>query len=287
MDIKKWHVHGHLQLRHIHWEIIPIKQHVCIMSLLGGSFPSELKIAKVVPILKSGDIMKFTNYRPVSILPVLSKVLERLVYNRLLIFIDKYKILYLYQFGFRQKHSTFMALSSFIDRITEYTVNGEYSIGVFLDFSQAFDTINHDILFMKLHHYGIRGVSLLWFKSYISNRLQYVPYNHFNSTLQKITCGVPQGSILGPLLLYARLKNGTYYAMAMSVRLSVRPSVRPRFPDFSSTCFEISIWNLVYTFSRWHDMSSLSCITIGSLWPSLQPKVGQTYFLQSWPHKSR
>ena len=70
-----------------------------------------------------------------------------------------------------------------------------------------------------------------------------------------------------------------------SVRLSVRPSVRPRFPDFSSTCFEISIWNLVYTFSRWHDMSSLSCITIGSLWPSLQPKVGQTYFLQSWPHK--
>ena len=72
-----------------------------------------------------------------------------------------------------------------------------------------------------------------------------------------------------------------------SVRLSVRPSVRPRFPDFSSTCFEISIWNLVYTFSRWHDISSLSCITIGSLWPSLQPKVGQTHFLQSWPHKSR
>ena len=72
-----------------------------------------------------------------------------------------------------------------------------------------------------------------------------------------------------------------------SVRLSVRPSVRPRFPDFSSTCFEISIWNLAYAFSRWHDMSSLICITIGSIWPSLQPKVGQTYFLQSWPHKSR
>ena len=83
--------------------------------------------------------------------------------------------------------------------------------------------------------------------------------------------------------LYARLKNGTYYAVAMSVR----PSVRPCFPDFTSTCFEISIWNLVYTFSRWHDMSNLSCIKIGSLWPSLQPKVGQTYFLQSRPHKSR
>ena len=76
-------------------------------------------------------------------------------------------------------------------------------------------------------------------------------------------------------------------SVRLSVRLSVRPSVRPRFPDFSSTSFEISIWNLVYAFSRWHDISSLSCITIGSIWPSLQPKVGQTYFLQSWPHKSR
>ena len=70
-------------------------------------------------------------------------------------------------------------------------------------------------------------------------------------------------------------------------RGNVRPSVRPRFPDFSSTCYDISIWNLIYTSSRCHDMPSLSCITIGSLWSSLQPKVGQTNFLQSWPHKSR
>ena len=96
--------------------------------------------------------------------------------------------------------------------------------------------------------------------------------------------------------LYARLKNGRIMpwqcpsvrpSVHPSVCPSVRPSVRAGFPDFSSTCFEISIWNLVYTFSRWHNMSSLSCITIGSLWPSLQPKVGQTHFLQSWPHKSR
>ena len=80
------------------------------------------------------------------------------------------------------------------------------------------------------------------------------------------------------LVFIRPFKKRTYYAVAMSVRPSVRPSVLPRFPDFSSTCFEKSIWNLVYTFSRWHDMSSLSCITIGSLWPSLQPKVGQTHF---------
>ena len=84
--------------------------------------------------------------------------------------------------------------------------------------------------------------------------------------------------------LYARLKNGRITPWQCP---SVCPSVRPRFPDFSSSCFEISIWNLVYTFSRWHDMSSLSCITIGSLWLSLQPKVGPTHFWQSWPHKSR
>ena len=89
------------------------------------------------------------------------------------------------------------------------------------------------------------------------------------------------------LLFICPFEKRTYYAMTMSVRLSVRPSVRPSFPDFFSTCFEISIWNLVYAFSRWHDMSSLSFITIGSLRPSLQPKVGQTQFLQSWPYKSR
>ena len=86
------------------------------------------------------------------------------------------------------------------------------------------------------------------------------------------------------LFLYARLKNGRIMPWQCP---SVRLSVRPRFPDFSWTCFEISISNLVYTFSRWHNMSSLSCITIGSPWPSLQPNVSQPHFLQSWPHKSR
>ena len=121
-----------------------------------------------------------------------------------------------------------------------------------------------------VHIVKIIVVNLFWLKWSMTGK----------SYLTKIT-------LLG-LFLYARLKNGRIMPwQCPSVRLSVRPSVRPGFPDFSSTCFEISIWNLVYTFSGWHDMSSLSCITIGSLWPSLQPKVGQTHFLQSWPHKSR
>ena len=174
--------------------------HICNLSLLTGVFPNELKMARVVPIFKGGDIANVTNYRPVSILPVVSKVLERIVYNRLLSFIEKFKILYLYQFGFRAKHSTHMALTTFTDRVTRFIENGEHAIGVYLDFSKAFDTINHDILFDKLHFYGIRGIALSWIKSYMTNRCQFVSYNGYNSTVQNITCGVPQGSILGPLL---------------------------------------------------------------------------------------
>ena len=105
---------------------------------------------------------------------------------------------------------------------------------------------------------------------------------------KKETNRLPTFRPLSNSFLYARLKNGRIMLwQCPSVCPSVRPSVRPSFPGFFSTCFEISIWNLVYAFSRWHDMSSLSFIKIGSLWPSLQPKVGQTQFLQSWPYKSR
>ena len=106
-------------------------------------------------------------------------------------------------------------------------------------------------------------------------------------TLYIRLCFMPHSPFYTPVWKTGRIMPWQCPSVRLSVCPSVRPSVRPRFPDFSSTCFEISIWNLVHTFSRWHDMSSLSCITIGSFWPSLQPKVGQTHFLQSWPHKSR
>ena len=170
------------------------------ISLLKGVVPSELKIAKVIPLFKSGDPTKFSNYRPVSVLPVFSKILERLMYTRLLSFINKNKLLYKFQFGFREDHSPQLALIYLIDKISNALENGEYVLGVFLDFSKAFDTVNHEILFTKLKHYGIRDNALCWFKSYLSNRIQYVSYEGCESTKRNITCGVPQGSILGPLL---------------------------------------------------------------------------------------
>ena len=170
------------------------------LSITQGIFPKQLKLAKVIPLFKSGDPMTFSNYRPVSVLPLFSKILENLMFTRLLSFINKYRLLYSNQFGFRRGHSPDLALICLVDKISNALENGEYVLGLFLDFSKAFDTVNHDILFTKLEYLGIRDISLQWFKSYLSDREQYVVYNECNSTRQLITCGVPQGSILGPLL---------------------------------------------------------------------------------------
>ena len=165
-----------------------------------GVFPRELKIAKVIPIYKSGSTMELNNYRPISVLNIFSKVFERLMYDRLTQFLDKYNILYHNQYGFRQYHSTHHALITLVDKITKSLDSGDIVIGVFLDLKKAFDTVDHTILLKKLHQYGIRGNLNKWFENYLANRSQYVSCNGKTSDIQNVSCGVPQGSILGPLL---------------------------------------------------------------------------------------
>ena len=174
--------------------------HICNRSFETSVFPSELKVANVVPIFKSGDEMLFSNYRPVSVLPVFSKVPEKLMYNRLIIYINQNHLLYNLQFGFQKGKSTHMALITLIDKISEALDNSDFVIGVFLDFSKAFDTVDHSILVKRLHIYGIRGLALQWFESYLSSRMQYVTYNSIKSEREIMKCGLPQGSILGPLI---------------------------------------------------------------------------------------
>ncbi len=150
--------------------------HVFNLSINHGIVPDEMKVARIIPLFKFGDSATFTNYRPVSILPSFSKFLERIVYNRLLNYIDKNKILCDSQYGFRKDYSTSLALIDIYDKISSALDQREFAVGIFLDLSKAFDTVNHNILLDKLNYYGIRGLSLDWFKSYLSNRFQYVEF---------------------------------------------------------------------------------------------------------------
>ena len=169
-------------------------------SFHNGIFPDEPKLAKVIPIYKSGSTMELNNYRPISVLNIFSKTFEGLMYNKLIKFLDKYNILDQNQFGFRQGHSTHHALITLVDKITKSLDNGDIVIGVFIDLKKAFDTVDHKILFKKLYYYGIRGNTLKLFKSYLTNRSQYVLFDGEKSDIRDITYGVPQRSIIGPLL---------------------------------------------------------------------------------------
>ena len=141
-----------------------------------------------------------SNYRPISIISVISKLIEKLTYNRLNDYINKKSILNCNQFGFRSAHSTVHAITRIHERILENINNDRHTISIYLDLSKAFDSVNHKILLNKLDHYGIRDVALNFFKSYLSNRQQHTIVNGKASELLTIPCGVPQGSTIGPLL---------------------------------------------------------------------------------------
>ena len=169
-------------------------------SIAQGKFPDELKLAKVLPIYKNEDEQMIQNYRPISVLPFFSKIFEKIISIYITDFIEENGLLYSNQFGFRKSHGTNHAIISLVEKVSKALDTGKFVIGIFLDLRKAFDTVNHDILIKKLESYGIRGNILNWLKSYLNNRTQYVHYNGYDSDKKTVTHGVPQGSILGPLL---------------------------------------------------------------------------------------
>ena len=171
------------------------------LSFSTGIYIENLKVAKVIPIFKEkGSDLLCCNYRPISLLSNINKIIEKLMHERLYNFLTKHNCIYKLQFGFRKKHSTNHALMKLTENIRHALDNGNYSCGVFIDLQKAFDTVDHNILLAKLDHYGVRGKSNEWFKSYLSNRQQCVTINGFVSDEAKMNYGVPQGSVLGPLL---------------------------------------------------------------------------------------
>ncbi len=169
-------------------------------SIALSQFPSEWKAARVIPVFKKGQRTMLDNYRPISILPVVSKLIERILYNQLSRYLEKESILSEYQFGFRSSHSTTTTL---LDCSNEWYVNmdrGQYNLVVFLDIKKAFDTVNHDILLKKLEMYGLGDSALALLRNYLTDRTQKCQLQDMLSKQRKITCGIPQGSILGPLL---------------------------------------------------------------------------------------
>ena len=134
--------------------IFPITS-IINLSITSGIVPNQLNIARVIPLFKSGEQDIFTNYRPVSVLPAFSKILERVMYNCLLKFLNAFKILSDNQYGFRKHHSTGYALACLYDKISSAIENKEYTVGIFIDLSKAFDTVDHDVVISKLEHYGV------------------------------------------------------------------------------------------------------------------------------------
>ena len=169
-------------------------------SFAAGECPDLLKIASTIPIFKKDSKLIVSNYRPISLLSNINKILEKLMFKRVYDFLEKYKCIYKLQFGFRSKHSTNHALVDITETIRAALDDKKIAGGIFVDLQKAFDTVNHDILVDKLSHYGIRGKTNDWFRSYLSNRIQYVSILGYDSGIKYMRHGVPQGSVLGPLL---------------------------------------------------------------------------------------
>ena len=170
------------------------------VSFTTGMVPDNFKVAKVIPIHKKGLHTSLGNYQPILLLSIFNLILEKLISKRLMKFIETQNILYTKQFGFHQNYSTTQALLSITNKIQKAVDDGTYSCDIFLDFSKAFHIVNHNILIMKLDHYGFRGIVNKWFCSYLNERKQYVSIGNAISNYKQISCGVPQGSVLGPLL---------------------------------------------------------------------------------------
>ncbi len=175
-------------------------KHIINLSFTNGYVPTQFKTAKIVPIFKSGDPRIADNYRPIALLDNFSKIMEKIMYTRLSNYLENNDLISSCQYGFRKNHSTIHPMIQISNFISKSFNNEKHALGIFCDLRKAFDTVNHDLLLKKLSKLGINGVELSWFSSYLKGRKQFVRICGVDSLILDILYGVPQGSILGPLL---------------------------------------------------------------------------------------
>ena len=173
------------------------------LSLETGFVPQQMKVSKIIPLYKtgSGDKSNFSNYRPISILSSFAKLIEKIVCSQLMYYLNNHGLLYKHQYGFRGKHGTSLPLIHFTNKVSEALNENYFNLSIFIDLKKAFDTVNFDILLNKLNNYGIKNIENIWFKNYLTNRVQFVQLPCGTLSHERVvTCGVPQGSVAGPLL---------------------------------------------------------------------------------------
>ena len=255
-------------------------------SMTEGIMPDKLKVAKVIPLYKAKERDNMENYRPISILPAMSKVYEKIIFKRIYSFLDKDNILHDSQYGFRPNRCTIDAILDLHEQVQEAFDKKQYSIGLFFDLSKAFDTLDHQILIKKLEWYGIRGKALKWIQNYLTNRYLYVDYGGVESHLTPLTHGVPQGSVLGPLffILYINdlpnaLLNGKAILFADDTTLLKSASdLKELFQDMNSDANELYEWfnvnKLSLNISKTHYI--VFCKQNISRENSLKLKIGMT-----------
>ena len=237
-------------------EIVCPLTYVINLSLRSSDVPADFKTARVVPLYKKGDCNSEGNYRPVSILPVVSKIFERIVYNQFYSYLCHNNLIYEYQSGFRSCFSTDTALTYLSDKIRFNMDQGLYTGVILLDLQKAFDTVDHVILLKKLKAIGACDSAVNWFNSYLSDRKQFVDVKGCLSTASDVTCGVPQGSILGPLL-FTIYVNDMASSISCDLCLYADDSLLlVSGKDVKS--IELSLCNEMNSISNWLDSNKLS-----------------------------